>query len=99
MDIVVYINLTTEAIEASGQSVEAMLEAQARLLRRLTDPSRQRAIINIDGALLAEASPARPCTKRRTHHSRHIPQQHWAAEVPLHVPAHTAQLHYVGPPD
>ena len=50
MDIVVYNNLTAEAIEASGQTLEEMLEAQARLLRRLTDPSRQRAIINLDGA-------------------------------------------------
>ena len=49
MDIVVYNNLTTEAMEASGQTLEEMLEAQARLLRRLTDPSRQRAIINLDG--------------------------------------------------
>lgn len=51
-DIVVYNNLTSEAIEASGQTLEEMLEAQERLLRRLTDPTRQRAIINLDGALL-----------------------------------------------
>ncbi len=63
-DIVVYNNLTTEAIEASGQTLEEMLEAQERLLRRLTDPTRQRAIINLDGTLLAEVSlhtPARGC--------------------------------------
>lgn len=94
MDLVVYNNLTTEAIEASGQSLEAMLEAQARLLRRLTDPSRQRAIINLDGALLAAASPVRPCTKRctkrGTQHFRHTPHQYWDTEAPLHVPAHAA---------
>ncbi len=55
-DIVVYNNLTTEAIEASGQTLEEMLEAQERLLRRLTDPTRQRAIINLDGALLDQVS-------------------------------------------
>ncbi len=51
MDIVVFTNLTTDAIEASGRSLEEMLEEQARLLRRLKDPTRQRAIINLDGEL------------------------------------------------
>lgn len=51
MDIVVFMNLTTDAIEASGKTLEEMLEEQARLLRRLKDPTRQRAIINLDGEL------------------------------------------------
>ena len=51
MDIVVFTNMSAEAAEAAGQSPEEMLEAQARLLRRLTDPTRQRAIINLDGEL------------------------------------------------
>ena len=52
MDIVVFTNLTTEDMEESEQTLEEALEAQARLLRRLTDPTRQRAIINLDGERL-----------------------------------------------
>ena len=52
MDIVVFTNLMTEEAEASGRTIEEMLEEQARLLRRLTDPTRQRAIINLDGECL-----------------------------------------------
>ena len=55
MDIVVFTNLTTEDMEESEQSLEEALEAQARLLRRLIDPTRQRAIINLDGV--------RPCCR------------------------------------
>ena len=61
MDIVVYLNLTSEAVLDENQSLEEMLEAQARLLRRLTDPTRQRAIINLDGALLTKVSPVSAC--------------------------------------
>ncbi len=49
MDIVVFTNLMTEEAEVSGRTIEEMLEEHARLLRRLTDPTRQRAIINLDG--------------------------------------------------
>lgn len=52
MDIVVFTNLMTEEAEASGRTIEEMLEEQGRLLRRLTDPTRQRAIINLDGERL-----------------------------------------------
>ena len=55
MDIVVFTNLMTEEAEASGRTIEEMLEEQARLLRRLTDPTRQRAIINLDGERLSLA--------------------------------------------
>ena len=58
MDIVVFTNLTTEDMEGSEQTVEEALEAQARLLRRLTDPTRQRAIINLDGGRLCYRASA-----------------------------------------
>ena len=69
MDIVVFTNLTTEDMEESEQSLEEALEAQARLLRRLIDPTRQRAIINLDGARMCcrAAAMCRPTAEDVMH--------------------------------
>ena len=51
VDVAVYTNLTGDIIDADPDTVAIALAAQTKLFRRLTDPDRQRAIINIDGML------------------------------------------------
>ena len=48
LNIAVFTNLATDAAE-DGE-FEELLEAQGAIFRRLTDPTQQRAIINLDGA-------------------------------------------------
>jgi UDP-N-acetylmuramyl tripeptide synthase len=52
VDIAVFTNLASDPAEARGDPDE-LLAAKGALFRRLTDPSRQRAIINLDGAALS----------------------------------------------
>lgn len=49
LNIAVFTNLATDAAEEGDY--EEILEAQGAIFRRLTDPTRQRAIINLDGML------------------------------------------------
>ena len=48
LNIAVFTNLATDAGEDGD--FEELLEAQGAIFRRLTDPTTQRAIINLDGA-------------------------------------------------
>ena len=47
-DVAVFTNLTQDHLDFHG-SMENYREAKAELFRRLTDPERQRAVINLDG--------------------------------------------------
>lgn len=51
LNIAVFTNLATDAAEEGD--FEELLEAQGAIFRRLTDPTTQRAIINLDGTTLA----------------------------------------------
>ena len=48
LKIAVFTNLATDAAEEG--EFDELLEAQGAIFRRLTDPTTQRAIINLDGA-------------------------------------------------
>lgn len=50
VDIAVFTNLASDPAEAGG-TPEQLLAAWGAVFRRLTNPSRQRAIINLDGAV------------------------------------------------
>ncbi len=51
LNIAVFTNLATDAAEEG--EFEELLEAQGAIFRRLTNPTTQRAIINLDGAFPA----------------------------------------------
>ena len=54
---------TKEDIDAAG-SIESLLEGQKRFFGSLTDPLRQTAVINIDGAIFTQSlPPLSPCSK------------------------------------
>ena len=70
-------------MEQSEQTLEEALEAQARLLRRLIDPTRQRAIINLDGARLCCRAAAlhRPSAENISEQAHHSAFDQHGSEV------------------
>jgi len=48
LDVAIYMGLDTEDMEAAG-GVGALLQAQWRIFNALEDPTRQTAVINMDG--------------------------------------------------
>ncbi len=48
-DVLVHTNVLTEGGYADEEPLEARAATHARLFARLTDPDRQRAVVNLDG--------------------------------------------------
>jgi len=71
LDVAIYMGLDTEDMEAAG-GVGALLQAQWRIFNALEDPTRQTAVINMDG------TP--PPLPTRTHPSSQTPVQ-WAVLI------------------